>query len=302
MILPSQQLTFAVTAFNESTRGRFSWIRQCIDAAVGHPLVGSIVIVNDGTEDYTALCQSLAGVPKVSLYQNPENYGVFGNKLEAVFRSVHDWVLLCDSDNTMNAAYLDRLASLMPWDERTFYSASFARPQFDYRGVIGSWAMSDVAHLWKHPNFGCFVNTGNQLLHRPRFLEIFGKYRGPRFDLLLPNYFKGVKHRAAQKRWRVIYDAADSFFINKEWWYAGNRLAFVDGLEYEHRVDNSSWQRAPGEKEALTPAFVLEMLDRIEGRPPRPYLFASRWRNRFAFITSPGGCFVEWDSREIVRL
>jgi len=262
------QITLAITAYNESQRNNFEWIREAISHAICHPLVRHIVIVNDGTPDGIDLYEQITGIQKVVFHQNPANLGVFGNKLTSIDRSTTDWVLMCDSDNVMDSEYFDRLAELRPWKTDMMYSASFAKPNFDYRHFVGTWDLRGIAIETEKPLWWCLVNTGNWFLHRPTFLEVFRSHRRSRFDLQQPNYFGLPQQVREGDYWRRVFDAQDSFFINKTWWLAGKRLCVVDRLEYDHRVDkgNSGFQgnydRSPTEKEALAPIYMLEMQDR----------------------------------------
>lgn len=259
------QITLAVTAFDESHRGDFEWIRECITPATTHPLVREIAVVNDGTDDIDRLRFEIGALPKVRIYQNETNLGVFGNKVTSVDRSTSEWVLMCDSDNTMGHDYYDRLQSLGEWQSDMMYCSSFARPNFDYRHFCGTWNLDNIIYENERRAFFCLVNTGNWFLHRPTFLEAFRYNTRSRFDLQQPNYFGVPANVREQIYWRHVYDAQDSFFINKTWLLAGHVLNVVHGLEYDHRVDKGTqgnYDRSPVEKEALAPIYLLELNDR----------------------------------------
>ena len=52
----------------------------------------------------------------------------------------------------------------------------------------------------------------------------------------------------------MVLNACYSFILNMYWLLAGNRMAIVDGLEYEHHWthgDDSSYIRAPRDKKLL---------------------------------------------------
>ena len=260
-------ITLAVTAYNESQRGNFQWIRECVGPASMSPVVREIVVVNDGTDDFDALTKALADIPKVRLFQNETRLHVFGNKLESVYRATSDWVLLGDSDNVMRADYFNRLVAQQPWDLRDWYCASFARPAFDYRKLIGVWDLRDTHRMAAIKAFWCFGNTGNQFTHRGRWMETFGHLRGKRFDLEQPDYFEAANRN--DEKWLLAYGAQDSFFLFKQWLISGNRVHCVDGMEYDHRMDTgllSNFNRGPAEKEALAPIYYLEMRDAARGR------------------------------------
>ncbi len=269
-----EQISLAVTAYQEHKRGAFSWIKECVAPAAKHSLVREIVVVNDGTSDFGDLDKALAYIPKLTIYQNATRLHVFANKLESVYQATSEWVLLCDSDNMMSAEYYERLASIGPWKSKTWHCASQARPAFDYRPLCGTWNLADISRLVAIKGFWCFVNTGNQFVHRERFLEVFGHLRGKRFDLEQPDYF-GADDRTDEK-WFLAYGAQDSFFLVKEWLLHGGVICCVDGLEYDHRIgcgDLSNYERAPIEKSALGPAYYLEMLDAAYGAYKHSYQF-----------------------------
>ena len=132
-------VTLAVTAYNEMQRGEGAWLRRCIQPAIEHSLVQEIVIVDDASEDFGTWADKIGGLPKVRVYQNQENRGILGNKLEAVRRATSQWVALCDSDNVMGPDFYDCLVANEPWSSRSLYCASFARPEFDYRRFVGRY-------------------------------------------------------------------------------------------------------------------------------------------------------------------
>jgi glycosyltransferase involved in cell wall biosynthesis len=261
-------ISFAVTAYNEMSegRGRGQKIRECIQAAKDHEGVDEIVIVNDGSEDFDQLFGVVLSTQpeKVKLTHNPTNQGVFGNKLEAIARCEGEWVITCDSDNKMDEAYLSRLTT-NDLDPSTWYCPSFARPQFDYRELVGDYGLKDIVRISDHPMLGCCLNTGNQTVHRQRFMEVFEEYRGKRFDLMLPNYLNLPDDQRASEHWKQVWNANDSLIFNMEWLSADNRIQVVEDLEYDHHYTpgpDSNYARAPTEKTQLNQALVAELLDR----------------------------------------
>lgn len=249
-------ISLAVTAYEECKRDNYGWIKECIRPAVNNPFVSEIVVSDDCSFDYQNLCAHLGSIPKVKIFQAPHNLGVFGNKLYAVTLCTKEWVLLADSDNVMENDFYSRLQLLQPFDETTFYCPTFGRPHFDYRHLAGEWMLKKLPQLFPTKLFCCAINTGNQFLNRGRFWTLFSQYYLKRFDEMLPDYFSAQDRHDIN--WRLVYDAADSMFFNIEWMKAGHRLLFVNGLEYQHRHHHSSWARAPGLKEAMTPALMLE--------------------------------------------
>ncbi len=261
-------VSLCVTAYCETSRGYCSWIRECIAPACDSTFIDEIVVVNDGTSDYPELAAALRDMPKLRFVHNPERLHVFGNKLESVWQATSDWVLMCDSDNVMGSSYYRTLQSVAPWKKNDWFCASQAEPTFNYGKFVGKWKLPEFLKLVaRDPSmFWCFVNTGNQFVHRETFLNLFDRYRGKRFDLEQPDYF-GARDRSDEK-WFLAYGADDSFFMLKEWLMAGYAVHCVDGLKYVHRTGIgklSNYERGPALKDGIPNAYYLEMLDHANG-------------------------------------
>jgi len=254
--------SFAVTAYNElSEEGRHGdFILRCIRPAQEHPAIDEIVVVDDSPSD-EGLGAFLDGQAKVQFFRNPQNLGVFGNKLEAVARCRGDWVINCDSDNFMDRAYLDSVIAHAQLGD-TWISASFARPEFDYRGLTGLWSRENLRELLSRPRAGCLLNTGNQTVYRPAFMELFERVRGLRPDLLMPNWLNIPDDQRPAHHWRLVFDALDSTIYNMIWLRAGNRIRVVEGLEYDHHYSSgadSNYSRAPRDKDRLSDVLLREL-------------------------------------------
>lgn len=256
-------LSFAVTAYQEMApvRRQGGRLLEAIAAAQQHDSVAEIVVVDDGSTDFDELEAFLNGQPKVHLYHQPENQGVFGNKLEAVARATCDWVITCDSDNRMAAEFIDQIVAI---DKRPecWYCPSFARPDFDYRHLAGDYDLGGIGAIIDRPRFDCMMNTGNQTVHRESFMEVFGPYRGKRADLMNPNYLGLLPAQRPMKYWRLVFDALDSFIYNMTWLSAGGKLHIVSGLEYDHYRTSgleSNYARSPQEKDDLGVILFKEL-------------------------------------------
>ena len=263
-------LSFAITAYNEMSESRSHGHRiwNCIQAAQDHDAIDEIVVVDDGSEDFLGLYDLLRNEPKVQLFRNPTNRGVFGNKLEAIARATGEWVITCDSDNQMDQAYLDLVVGAdREGDPCTWYCPSFAKTHFDYRGLIGQYKLADIAQMLNQPMAGCCLNTGNQTVHRESFMKVFGKYRGIRADLMMPNWLNLIEGVRVEYYWRWVFDANDSFIFNMEWLTAGNTINVMAGLEYDHAYfsgPESNYARAPKEKSQLNEVLTKELRRRSE--------------------------------------
>lgn len=259
-------ISFAVTAFDEMSEGRLHGQRivECIQAAMDHPAVDEVMIVDDGSDDYGQLVEKVLHYPPgghLTIYQNNQNLGVFGNKLEAVAQCAGEWVITCDSDNLMDKQFIDKIVSLEK-EPDTWYSPSFARTHFDYRGLVGQYSLETIAGMMDKPLAACCLNTGNQTVHRERFMQVFGEYRGQRADLMFPNWLNLLPEQRPMKYWRLVFDACDSLIFNMEWLTSGGKLHVVDGLEYDHYYaagPEGNYTRAPEEKGQLGELLFEEL-------------------------------------------
>ncbi len=262
-------LSFAVTAYNEMTKERLYGRRllSCLAPAQVHDEIDEIVVVDDGSENFVDLEELLSNTPKVKLFYSSTNRGVFGNKLEAVActSKVSDWVITCDSDNVMDKEYLDRVIAVDK-DPQAWYCPSFAKPRFDYRGLVGTYNLRSVAQIIHHKIFACCANTGNQVVHRESFMSVFGRFQDRRADLDMPNYLDLPDENRRAIYWRRVFDACDSFIFNLEWLLAENSLCITEGMEYEHHYakgEESNYARAPKEKVDLGRILLQRLLDAI---------------------------------------
>ncbi len=266
-------ISFAVTAFNEMSEGRLHGqrIADCIRAAIDHPAVDEVMIIDDGSEDYDRMADKVfqhhppCGV--VTVGTNPENLGVFGNKIEAVADCRGDWVITCDSDNVMDKEFIDRIAG-MDKQPDTWYCPSFAKTHFDYRELIGLYDLANIHTMFDKPIGNCCVNTGNQTVHRESFMKVFGRFRGQRADLLLPNWLELTETQRKDKYWRLVFDACDSLILNMQWLYAGNRMQVTERMEYDHYYaegPEGNYTRSPVEKGKLGELLVKELRERSMG-------------------------------------
>ncbi len=261
--------SFCVMAYNESdpTRANGERLLRSLSAAREHPGIDEIVVVDDGSDDYPWLQELLRDFPEVKLYHNETNFGVMLNKIEIVARSTGDWVIVSDSDNFKDTAHIDKALSL-PLDSDVWYCPSFARPTFDYRELVGEYDLKTIIEFdGSARHFAqCCLNTGNQMVHRETFMEVFGQYRNTRYWLDMWRYFPEVTRIERESHyWRQVWDANDSMLFNMLWLYAGKRLAVVKDLEYDHYLckdDASNYNRSPIEKGILGEALLKELMAR----------------------------------------
>jgi len=264
--------SFAVTAYEETMPRRMHGQRilRCLKPAIEHPAIDEIVVVDDGSQDFSQLEALLGKAPKLHLYHNEENLGVFGNKVEAIARCTSDWVVTCDSDNHLPKDFIDLLANIK-LSENVWYCPSFARPHFDYRELAGVYDLSTIHELQGLPLAECCMNTGNQTVHRESFIEAFAHLRGPRFDLKMECPMGVPTSRRNGETWRLAWNACDSLILNATWLRFGGRMYVMEGLEYDHfraTKDEGNYVRSPREKRLLGEKLISNLWE--ESRSVEP--------------------------------
>jgi glycosyltransferase involved in cell wall biosynthesis len=207
-----RQVSLALTHFN-----RFDFLLEAVAQVQSDPRIREIVISDDASTDgsYEKLLSHFARNPNVLLSRNAQNLDCYRNKKEAVERAPSDWVILFDSDNVMGPDYLDALFHEMPWDPSTAYLPTYAAPLFDYRHLGGLTVdKHNVARCLDRPSFLTALNTANYFFNRNEYSRVWDG--------------------------RVDPHTADSLWQNYNWLKDGNRLYFVPGLHYKHRVHAGS--------------------------------------------------------------
>ncbi len=205
-------LSLAVTHFN-----RFELLREAVKHVQNDPRLDEIVIVDDFSEPphYQQILDEFWLKPRFKIHRNYVNVDCYINKKLAVEYSRGPWVILFDSDNILNPSYIDALIAAGPWERDTAYLPVFAEPEFDYREFEGQTV--DRHNLYEfidNETFRTALNTANYMFHRDEYLRVWDG--------------------------RVVPHTSDSIYQNFRWLEAGNRLYFVPGMTYYHRLHDGS--------------------------------------------------------------
>jgi glycosyltransferase involved in cell wall biosynthesis len=202
-----QQISLAITTHN-----RADIILESFVGVIDDERIGEVCIVDDCSDeyDYSKLCMLTSFYPKVKVYRNAENKGVYYNKKRAVELSQFPYLILLDSDNSIDTSFLDKIYS-KEWYADTIFAPDFAAPVFDYTYFSGNtFTKSNVAPFVFDRGFDCLINTMNYFVNREKYLEVFE-------DGIEPI-------------------GSDSIHQNYNWLKAGYRIHVLKGLTYQHRV------------------------------------------------------------------
>lgn len=152
---------------------------------------------------------------KITLSRNLTNQDCFRNKMHSVFGVSAGWVILLDSDNIIDTDYLDVLYQIEYWDSHTIYTPCFAEPNFDFRQYSGiTISKENVSDYIDKPMFETALNAANYFIHKDTWLSVWDDSVNP--------------------------ITSDSIYVCLKWLEAGNKIKFVDGLRYFHRVHSGS--------------------------------------------------------------
>jgi glycosyltransferase involved in cell wall biosynthesis len=262
-------ISFAITAHNEHKKENYRWLSECVLAVKKIKCISEIIIVDDDSESYEQLVSHVESFddPRIQLFKNDDNLGVFGNKVSAIEHCTNDWVQLCDSDDRMDADHFDRLLELQPWDPQTMYASSWGKPTFKYQSLIGTYDAASYVELANKndPWQPCQMNTGNHFVFRKRFVDLLQPYATWGIFSAYPHLFDySTKY---PMYWRQVFDGADSAFYNTHWLLSGGLIRVVDGLEYTHRynaTETGAYHSSPPEKEKLPPIYLAELKKHVE--------------------------------------
>ena len=125
--MATKQLTVCIPTYK-----RYQMTVEAVNSALQDTRISEVVVVEDGlTEDGQMLKQHYSDHPKVTVYFNQTNLGVYGNKRRAVHLASNPWVIILDSDNQLTPEYIDAVFNA-DWNEAEVLAPVFARPTFDY--------------------------------------------------------------------------------------------------------------------------------------------------------------------------
>lgn len=201
--------------------------------------ISEIVIVDDcsAREYYDALIEKIRGLknPKIKIYRNDKNLGVYENKKVAVSKASNQYVIIFDSDNILPVTYLNAVYSIV-WSPDIILCPVFARPTFDYRAFAGIPMNKNTIkeHLNK-PMLDCMLNTMNFMCSKATYLEAW----------------KSAKN----------VNIGDSIWMNYLLLKNGKTLLPLAGAEYYHKQHAGSNYLVHIDKEGqITPLEVKQMI------------------------------------------
>lgn len=209
-----QQISLAITTYN-----RFDLTIKSFEKVIGDERISDITIVDDASTngDGYRLKEYFKDNPKVHVIINDENCGMSLNKMKAIGISANPFVIILDSDNSINSEYLDAIEAIGELDENTIYMPDFSMPNFDFTKFAGQTiSIDNVKEFVLDPMGNTCINACNYLVCRDQYLKVY-------------------KHDETVKE----TDTAHFFYL---WMKVGYKFHIVKGMRYNHLVhEGSGW-------------------------------------------------------------
>ncbi len=217
-----RKISIAITSYN-----RDYIIHKSLKNIINDDRVGEIIILDDGssTQSFEGTKRKIKKISnKISLFRREENLGVLTTKIQAVNLCKNDWVILLDSDNTLNYKYIDVIYDIKVWKEETILCPALPVPLLDFRRLsdleIDFKKIKELL-IKKTTVVENFLNDGNFFFNKKLFVTRLNKY-----ESFNPK-------------------AADIIFINYIWLSSGGNLLVLPDASYIHRVHKlSTWKES----------------------------------------------------------
>ncbi len=222
-----RKITLAIPHYNNS-----HYIMETISASLTDERISEIIICDDKSDDIEILEHIVSSLnnPKIKLYKNPTNLGVYHNKIETVKKSSNRWALLIDSDNVISREFIDRIYEIDTWNTNTIYAPSYAYtfPQgpsqlLNFENFANAYITPEIYinNALTNENFMCLINNCNYFIPTTEFVESMPY-----------NDYK-----------RDTIDSMDGAVLFTDW-LCNNKVFVVKNMIYKHRLhSNSTYMR-----------------------------------------------------------
>jgi glycosyltransferase involved in cell wall biosynthesis len=208
-----KQISLCITTFN-----RFEFTIESFAQVINDGRISEVVISDDCSTDGSIekLRQHFLYHPKIKLFSNLVNVGVYHNKKRAIELASNPWCILFDSDNIISEKYIDTIFNIPKWEENVAYCPDFAKDQLDYQHFAGvKITNQNAGNYIDQRNGGSLFNTLNYFCNRDFFLKIYDSTANP--------------------------IAADSIMYNFLYLKNGGAMEVIKGLQYYHRIHPNSY-------------------------------------------------------------
>lgn len=227
------KISLAIPFYNTS-----KYFLDCIKYSIDDNFVSEIVVNDDQSseEEWKNINNIISELnnTKIKLYRNSTNLGGFKNKYKTIEKTTLDWVYLLDSDNYLHNTTLNVIKNIQNFDENICYcpetlimfSGSFGSEniirEINYVYPYDNIGINECkkALISGIENFNMFLNTGNYIFNRNKYLE------------RMKDAYKSDEN----------FSAADCIAFQYNWLKSGGYSKIISNFKYFHRLrDDSYW-------------------------------------------------------------
>ena len=229
-------ITLAIPTYNRPVM-----VKDLVESIIHDARINEIIICDDASTDdnFDVITRLQCIYDEIRAFSNVANVDCYVNKQRSVSHTLNEWLILFDDDNELDSTYIDAIEREWPWDNDTVYCPEFAKPHFDFRAFAGQTIhRSNVAEMIKKHGDTILTafNAANYFVNREEYLRVWDGSVNPH--------------------------TADSIFQIYNWLNKGNKVKFVRGMQYLHRVHAGSHYKTNNHK---TGNFYDEVVEKLKG-------------------------------------
>jgi glycosyltransferase involved in cell wall biosynthesis len=236
-------ITLAIPSYNRS-----SCVIGCFEKVISDSRIAEVLIIDDSSdlEIYKSMASGIEKFrgseffSKIKIIRNDENLGSFRNKKKCVYESSMDWVVLLDSDNSIDIEYLNSLDGKK--DNSTIYTPSHAMcdsPYLNYTKysghIVDKTKYKKILTEEREQMWDCILNTGNYFFNKNTYLycidketETLDSFAADAFYLIYL-WMKNTQEGKLEVVENMKYNhslSIDSHWVNN----SANSSSFINGL------------------------------------------------------------------------
>jgi Glycosyl transferase family 2 len=212
------QYSLAIPNYNRDNMVIYSFIN-----VLNNEFIDEIVINDDfSNEDIFSNLKILISNlnnSKIKLFRNEQNLKPYLNKYENVKKCKNEWVIIIDSDNSIDNDYINKLNNCELKDniiycpETPINEHNWSYKNYSNITIDKYYAKNNI----NDSNFSMFLNTGNYCLNKNKYINIIDSNdKNSTLSIIDTLYFSYL-------------------------WLKDNQYFIIPELKYNHKVHEGSW-------------------------------------------------------------
>jgi len=210
--------SLAIPNYNRDSMAMSSFIN-----VINNEFIDEIIINDDFSNEniYNNLSSLIKNLnnDKVKLYRNNINLKPYLNKYETVKKCKNDWIILIDSDNSIDNDYINKLNcyelkyNIIYCPETPVNQHNWSYIDFKNCVIYRQYTKNNI----NNTNFSMFLNTGNYCLNKNSYVNIIDlNDKNSELSIIDTLYFSYL-------------------------WLKENQYFIIPDLKYNHTIHNGSW-------------------------------------------------------------